>query len=74
MGHMSQEQSESIGKHFPVEIKALRLGKGDAAFYQHEDVVVANYRAKKNRMEWKAKGGLCVLSTAHAPAMGHTNK
>ena len=54
-------------------MKALRLEKGDAAFYQHEDVVVAKYRAKKNRMNGKPKE-LYVLSTAHAPAMGHTNK
>ena len=46
-------------KHFLVEMKALRFEKGDAAFYQHEDVVVAKYRAKKDRIKWKAKGGLC---------------
>ena len=60
-------------KHFPVEMKTLRLEKGDAAFYQHKDVVVAKYRAKKNRMNGKPKE-VYVLSTAHAPAMGHTNK
>ena len=37
-------------KHFSVEMKALRLEKGDAALYQHEDVIVAKYRAKKNRL------------------------
>ena len=60
-------------KHFPVEMKTLRLEKGDAAFYQHEDVVVAKYTAKKNRTNGKPKE-VYVLSTAHAPAMGHTNK
>ena len=54
-------------------MKALRLEKCDAAFYQHEDVVVAKYRAKKTRMNGKPKE-VYVLSTAHAPAMGHTNK
>ena len=54
-------------------MKALRLEKGDAAFYQHEDVVVAKYRAKKNRSNGKPKE-VYVPSTAHAPAMGHTNK
>ena len=60
-------------KHFPVEMKAPRLEKGDAAFYQHEEVVVEKYRTKKNRSNGKPKE-VYVLSTAHAPAMGHTNK
>ena len=34
-------------KHFPVEMKALRLEKGNAAFYQHEDVVVASIEQRK---------------------------
>ena len=54
-------------------MKALRLEKGDAAFYQHEDVVVAKYRAKKDRSNGKPKE-VYVLSTAHASAMGYTNK
>ena len=58
-------------KHFPVEMKALRPEKSDAVFYPHEDVVVAKYRAKKDRSNGKLKG--YVHSTAHAPAMGHTN-
>ena len=37
-------------EHIPVEMKALRFEKGDAAFYQHKYVVVAKYRAKKNRL------------------------
>ena len=59
-------------KHFLVEMKAMRIEQGDAAFYQHKDVVVAKYRAKKVRSNGKAKE-VYVLSTAHAPAMGHTN-
>ena len=54
-------------------MKVLRLEKGDAAFYQHIDVVVAKYRAKKHRSNGKPKK-VYVLSTAHSPAMGHTNK
>ena len=54
-------------------MKALRLEKGDATFYQHEDVVVAKYRLKKDRSNGKPKE-IYVLSTAHAPAMGHINK
>ena len=59
--------------HFLVEMKELRLEKGDATFYQYEDVVVAKYRAKKNRSNGKPKE-VYVLSTTHASTMGHTNK
>ena len=54
-------------------MKALRLEKDDAAFYQHEDVVVAKYRAKKDRSNEKPKA-VYVLSTVHGPAKGLTNK
>ena len=60
-------------KHFPVEMKALRLDKGYAAFYQHEDMVVVKYRAKKDRSNGKPEE-VYVLSTACPPVMGHTNK
>ena len=36
-------------------------------------MVVAKYRAKKDRSNGKLKE-IYVLSTAHAPAMGYTNK
>ena len=36
-------------------------------------MVVAKYRAKKDRSNGKPKE-VYVLSTAHAPAIGHTNK
>ena len=42
-------------KHFPVEMKALRLEKGDAAFYLQENMVVTKYRAKKDRSNGKPK-------------------
>ena len=60
-------------KHFPVELKTMKLQKGEAAFYQHNGLVVVKYRAMKDRAAGKPKE-VYVLSTAHAPAMGHTNK
>ena len=50
-------------------MKALNFAKGDAAFHQHEDMVVAKHRAKKDRPNGKPKE-VYILSTAHAP----TNK
>ena len=47
--------------------------KGEAAFYQHNGLMVVRYRAMKNRTAGKLKVAY-ILSTAHAPAMGHTNK
>ena len=60
-------------KHFPAELKTKKLQKGEAAFYQHNGLVVVNYRAMKDRAAGKPKE-VYVLSAAHAPAMGHTNK
>ena len=71
--YLMQNGTYVTSEHFPVEMKELRLEKGDAAFYQHEDVVVAKYRAKKDRTNGKQKE-VYALSTAHAPAMGHTVK
>ena len=62
-----------LRKHYPVEMKAQRLEKDDAAFYQHEDMVVTKYRGKKDRPNGKPNG-VYVLNATHAPAMGHTNK
>ena len=58
-------------KHFPTELKSLALGA--AAFYQHDGLMIAKYRALKDRASRKPKV-VCVLSTAHTPAMGNTNK
>ena len=58
--------------YFPVELKTIKLQKGEEAFYQHNGLVVVN-RAMKDRAAGKPKE-VYVLSTAHAPAMGHTNK
>ena len=55
------------------ELKSLALDKGAAAFYQHDGLMIAKYRALKDRESGKPKIA-CVLSTAHIPAMGNTNK
>ena len=60
-------------KHFPVVLNTMALQKGEAAFYQHNGLVVVRYRAMKDRAAGKPKV-VYLLSTAHAPAMGHTNK
>ena len=49
------------------------LKKGEATFSQHNGLVVVKYRAMKDRTAGKPKV-VYVLSTGHAPAMGHTNK
>ena len=60
-------------KHFPTELKSLCLGKGSAAFYQHDDLVITKYRAKKDISSGRPKI-VHVLSTAHPPSMGQTRK
>ena len=60
-------------KHFPVELKTMTLMKGEAAFYQLNGLIEVKYRAMKGRTLGKPKV-VYVLSTAHAPAMGYTNK
>ena len=51
----------------------MTLTKGEATFCQHNGYVVVKYRAMKGRTAGKPKVEY-VLRTAHAPAMGHTNK
>ena len=60
-------------KHFPTELKSLCLEKGSAAFYQHYDLVITKYRAKKDRSSGRQKI-VHVLSRAHPPSMGQTRK
>ena len=60
-------------RHFPTKLKAIVLEKGEAAFYEHDGIVILKYRAKKDRANGKPKI-VNVLSTSHAPEMGHTNK
>ena len=60
-------------KNFPTNLKSLNLYKGAAAFYEHDDLLIAKYRARKD----KSTGKLMivhVLCTAHTPAMGNTSK
>ena len=42
-------------KHFLVELKTMKLQKGEAAFYQHNGLVVVKYRAMKDRAAGKPK-------------------
>ena len=60
-------------KKFPDELKVLNLERGQAAFYQSNDIVIAKYRSNKDRAAGKPK---CVniLSTGHGAAMGNTAK
>ena len=60
-------------KHFPIELKRMQLGKGEAAFYKANDIVIVKYRALKDRSIGKPKV-VYVLSTAYAPRIGHTNR
>ena len=60
-------------KHFPIELRTMSLRKGEAAFYQHNSLVVTMYRAMKDRRAGKPKV-VYALNAAHAPAMSHANK
>ena len=60
-------------KHFPNELKAVQLGKGEAAYYQSDGIVIAKFRAHKDKAVGKSKI-LHILSTAHGAEMGNTSK
>ena len=60
-------------KNFPAELKAIQLGKGQAAFYQHEGTVITKYRATKDSVSKKPKI-VNVLSTAHGASFGNINR
>ena len=60
-------------QHFPTKLKSLAVDKGAAAFYQHDELMIAKYRALKDRVSEKPKI-VCVLSTAHTSAMGKPTK
>ena len=51
-------------KPFPTTLKSPNLDKGTEAFYEHGGVVIAKYRASKNKYTGKHKI-VHVLSTAH---------
>ena len=54
-------------------MKAIQLGKGQAAFYQHKGNVITKYRATKESASKKPKI-VNVLSTAHGASFGNTNR
>ena len=60
-------------KQFPGELKRIALNKGESAFFQHDDIVIMKYRSLKNSSSGKPKV-VHLLSTAHRPAQGNTNK
>ena len=60
-------------KHFPNELKAVQLGKGEAAYYQSDGIVIAKFRAHKDKAVGKPKT-VHILSTAHGAEMGNTSK
>ena len=60
-------------KQFPIELKNTSLQKGEATFYQHDSVVIVNYRAKGDSTRGQPKV-VHVLSTSHGTAMKNTNR
>ena len=58
---------------FSVELKAIQLGKGEAAFYQPNGIVITKYRSMQDKSTGKPKM-VYALSTAFAPGMGNTNR
>ena len=60
-------------KHFPAELKSINLDKGAAAFYEHDCLVIAKYRACKDKSTRNPKI-VHILCTAHTPEMCNTSK
>ena len=54
-------------------MKAIHLGKGQAAFYQCEGNVITNYKVTKDSASKKPKI-VNVLNTAHGALFGNTNR
>ena len=77
--HLLQNDTHVTGtkrenrKQFPGELKRIALNKGESAFIQHDDIVIMKYRSLKNSSSRKPKV-IHLLSTAHRPAQGNTNK
>ena len=61
------------GKQFPLELKNTILQKGEAAFYQHDSIVIVKYRAKRDSARGQPKV-VYVLSMSHGAAMKNTNR
>ena len=60
-------------KQLPVELKNRSLQKGNAAFYQHDSIVIVSYRAKRYSARGQPKV-VYVLSTSYGTAMKNTNR
>ena len=60
-------------KQFPLELKNTILQKGEAAFYQHDSIVIVKYRAKRDSARGQPKV-VYVLSMSHGAAMKNTNR
>ena len=58
---------------FQTKLKSLNLVKGAAVFYEHDGLVIAKYRARKDKSTGKPKI-VHVLSTADIPTMGNISK
>ena len=58
-------------KQFPLELKNTSLQKGEAAFYQHDSIVIVKYRAKQDSPRGQLKV-VYVLSTSYGAAMKNT--
>ena len=72
---MVQKSQELSGKEkqFPLELKNTILQKGEAAFYQHDSIVIRKYRAKGAGARGQPKM-VYVLSTSHRASMKNANR
>ena len=60
-------------KKFPTELKQVNVEKGEAVFYQSNDIVVGKYRSHKDKASGKPKL-VNILSTAHGVEMANTTR
>ena len=57
----------------PLELKNTILQKGEAAFYQHDSIVILKYRAKRDSARWQPKV-VYALSMSHGADMKNTKR
>ena len=69
----SLELSETTEKNFPTQLREVVLNKGEAAYYNHGDIVRSKYRENKDSSRGHPKI-VYVCSTGHSAAMGNTTK
>ena len=72
-GHNVTGTIRENGKQFPIKLKNTSLQKGEAAFYQHNSIVIVKYRAKKDSARGQPNV-VYVLSASHRAAMKDTNR